>query len=90
MKQIVVLLVASSLTLAAHTKQSLDHGYFNVTSLEDHREPNTTEDYDTTTTAGLICPLGWIDGDAMGCFLFSPEMAGLSWIEAFEYCEEQV
>ena len=76
MKQIILLLAASSLAWPSTT--------------EDPWEPTTTEDYDTTTTAGLICPLGWIDGDALGCFLFSPEMAGLSWIEAFEYCEEQV
>ena len=50
----------------------------------------TTEDYDTTTTSQVSCPLGWIDDGHVGCFLFAPEMAGLSWIEALEYCEEQV
>ena len=49
-------------------------------------EPTSTEEYDTTTT----CPLGWIDDGKLGCFLFAPQMAGLTWIEALEYCEEQV
>ena len=54
-------------------------------------EPTTTtEDYDTTTTSQVSCPLGWIDDGHLGCFLFAPEMAGISWIEALEYCEEQV
>ena len=52
-------------------------------------EPTTTED-DTTTTSDVTCPLGWIDDGHLGCFLFAPHMAGLSWIEALEYCEEQV
>ena len=53
--------------------------------------PTTTaEDYDTTTTSGAACPLGWIDDGKLGCFLFAPQMAGLSWLEALEYCEEQV
>jgi len=52
--------------------------------------PTTTEDYDTTTTSQVSCPLGWIDDGHVGCFLFAPEMAGISWIEALEYCEEQV
>merc|ERR1719341_2436766 len=51
-------------------------------------DPTTTED-DTTTTSGVTCPLGWIDDGKLGCFLFAPQMAGLSWIEALEYCEEQ-
>ena len=50
----------------------------------------TTEDYDTTTTSQVSCPLGWIDDGHLGCFLFAPEMSGISWIEALEYCEEQV
>ena len=49
-------------------------------------EPTSTVEYDTTTT----CPLGWIDDGKLGCFLFAPQMAGLTWIEALEYCEEQV
>ena len=53
-------------------------------------EPTTTEDYTTTTASGAGCPLGWIDDGKLGCFLFAPQMAGLSWIEALEYCEEQV
>merc|ERR1719278_2412745 len=51
-------------------------------------DPTTAED-DTTTTSGVTCPLGWIDDGRLGCFLFAPQMAGLSWIEALEYCEEQ-
>ena len=45
-----------------------------------------------TTTAAEEggCPLGWIDDGAMGCFLFSADTVGLSWIEALEFCEEQV
>ena len=50
----------------------------------------TTHSWDTTTTSGAACPLGWIDDGNLGCFLFAPQMAGLSWIEALEYCEEQV
>ena len=50
-------------------------------------EPATTE---LSTTSGTACPLGWIDDGNLGCFLFAPQMAGLSWIEALEYCEEQV
>ena len=53
-------------------------------------QPTTTEDYTTTTTSGAACPLGWIDDGKLGCFLFAPQMAGLSWLEALEYCEEQV
>ena len=53
-------------------------------------ETTTNEDYATTTTSGAACPLGWIDDGNLGCFLFAPQMAGLSWIEALEYCEEQV
>merc|ERR1719234_1072121 len=49
----------------------------------------TTHSWDTTTTSGAACPLGWIDDGNLGCFLFAPQMAGLSWIEALEYCEEQ-
>ena len=44
----------------------------------------------TTTTSRPACPLGWVDDGHLGCFLFAPLMAGLSWIEALEYCEEQV
>merc|ERR1712107_610303 len=51
-------------------------------------ETTTTEDA-TTTTSGLSCPLGWVDDGKLGCFLFAPQMAGLTWIEALEYCEEQ-
>ena len=53
-------------------------------------DPTTTEDFDTTTSSGAACPLGWIDDANLGCFLFAPQMAGLTWIEALEYCEEQV
>ena len=53
-------------------------------------DQTTTEDYTTTTTSGAGCPLGWIDDGKLGCFLFAPQMAGLSWLEALEYCEEQV
>ena len=53
-------------------------------------DPTTTEDFDTTTSSGATCPLGWIDDGKLGCFLFAPQMTGLSWIEALEYCEEQV
>ena len=53
-------------------------------------DPTTTEDYTTTTASGAGCPLGWIDDGKLGCFLFAPQMAGLSWLEALEYCEEQV
>ena len=53
-------------------------------------QPTTTEDYTTTTASGAACPLGWIDDGKLGCFLFAPQMTGLSWIEALEYCEEQV
>merc|ERR1712172_376799 len=63
------------------------------------RYPTTTSWYPTTpeetttdeawTTSGAACPLGWIDDGNLGCFLFAPQMAGLSWIEALEYCEEQ-
>merc|ERR1711936_569576 len=41
------------------------------------------------TTSRPACPLGWVDDGHLGCFLFAPQMAGLSWIEALEYCEEQ-
>merc|ERR1712130_113081 len=54
----------------------------------DTTEPATTEPV-TTTTSDAACPLGWIDDGKLGCFLFAPQMAGLSWIEALEYCEEQ-
>ena len=36
------------------------------------------------------CPLGWVDDGNLGCFLFAPQMAGLSWLEALQFCEEQV
>merc|ERR1712130_520975 len=52
-------------------------------------EPTTTEDYTTTTASDAGCPLGWIGYGKLGCFLFAPQMAGLSWLEALEYCEEQ-
>ena len=47
-----------------------------------------TENPPTTTPEG--CPIGWIDNGALGCYLFSADRMGLSWIEALEYCEEQV
>ena len=50
-------------------------------------QPSTTE---PSTTSGAACPLGWIDDGNLGCFLFAPQMARLTWIEALEYCEEQV
>ena len=53
-------------------------------------DTTTTHSWDTTTTSGAACPLGWIDDGNLGCFLFAPQMARLSWIEALEYCEEQV
>merc|ERR1712212_225115 len=63
------------------------------------RYPTSTSGYPTTpeetttdeawTTSGATCPLGWIDDGNLGCFLFAPQMDGLSWIEALEYCEEQ-
>ena len=83
MRQLVLLLAA--LSLVANTKQSSDPRN-STTSAWD----STTTAASTTTTSGPICPLGWIDGDDLGCFLFSPQMVGLSWIEAIEYCEEQV
>ena len=49
----------------------------------------TTED-PTTPWPEEDCPIGWIDNGALGCFLFSADRVGLSWIEALEYCEEQV
>ena len=55
----------------------------------------TTSRPSTSTTAASStpdpsCPLGWVDDGNLGCFLFAPQMAGLSWIEALEFCEEQV
>ena len=47
-----------------------------------------TENPSTTTPES--CPIGWIDNGALGCYLFSADREGLSWIEALEYCEEQV
>ena len=49
--------------------------------------PSTTS---ASSTSGPSCPLGWVDDGNLGCFLFAHQMAGLSWIEALEYCEEQV
>ena len=43
-----------------------------------------------SSTPDPSCPLGWVDDGNLGCFLFAPQMAGLSWIEALEFCEEQV
>ena len=53
-------------------------------------DTTTTHSWNTTTSSGAACPLGWIDDGNLGCFLFAPQMAGLSWLEALEYCEEQV
>ena len=36
------------------------------------------------------CPDGWVDGGSLGCFLFQTEQLHLSWLQALEYCEEQV
>ena len=59
------------------------------------RYTTTTSRPSTSTTAASStpdpsCPLGWVDDGNLGCFLFAPQMAGLSWIEALEFCEEQV
>ena len=52
-------------------------------------DSTTTYPWDTTTTSGAACPLGWVNDGNLGCFLFAPQMAGFSWIEALDYCEEQ-
>ena len=82
MKQLVLLFL---LSLAPNSKQSSDNVNF-ISSLWN----STTTSASPTTTSGQICPLGWIDGDDLGCFLVAPHMTGLNWIEALEYCEEQV
>ena len=86
MRQLLLLLVAAS--AAANVKEDQT-----TTAAEDY---TATEDYtttivsETTTTGTTTCPLGWIDDGKLGCFFFAPQMAGLSWLEALEYCEEQV
>ena len=51
----------------------------------------TTTSFSSTTKAGEeSCPIGWIDDGDQGCFFFSSAMVGLSWVQALEYCEEQV
>ena len=51
---------------------------------------STTAASSSSSTPDPSCPLGWVDDGNLGCFLFAPQMAGLSWIEALEFCEEQV
>ena len=54
-------------------------------------DQTTTTSFSSTTKAGEeSCPIGWIDNGDQGCFLFSSAMVGLSWVQALEYCEEQV
>ena len=36
------------------------------------------------------CPEGWVDAGSVGCFLFQTDMVGVSWLQALEFCEEQV
>ena len=79
MRQLLLLLVAAS--AAANVKED------QTTTAEDY---TTTIVSETTTTGTTTCPLGWIDDGKLGCFFLSPQMAGLSWLEALEYCEEQV
>ena len=101
MRQLVLLLAAAS--SAANIKQLppkasyCDSGstttWYPTSTTTRYPTPTTTSWYPTTpeeTTTGAACPLGWIDDGNLGCFLFAPQMAGLSWIEALEYCEEQV
>ena len=101
MRRLVLLLAAAS--SAANVKQlSLKSSWCDAggtwtpepPTTEPWPEETTTDDpwtdHPTTTTSGAACPLGWIDDGKLGCFLFAPQMAGLSWIEALEYCEEQV
>jgi len=103
MRQLVLLLAAAS--SAAKVKQlppkASYYGSETTTTVYSTttRYPTSTSWYPTTpeetttdeprTTSGAACPLGWIDDGNLGCFLFAPQMAGLSWIEALEYCEEQ-
>ena len=63
-----------------------------ATTQQSTTQPSTTQPStsEPSTTSGAACPLGWIDDGNLGCFLFAPQMAGLTWIEALEYCEEQV
>jgi len=68
---------------------TIDPGPEEATTDDPWTDQTTTEDYTTTTASGAGCPLGWIDDGKLGCFLFAPQMAGLSWLEALEYCEEQ-
>ena len=60
---------------------------WDTTSTTFRPSPSTTS---ASSTSGPSCPLGWVDDGNLGCFLFAPQMAGLSWIEALEYYEEQV
>ena len=36
------------------------------------------------------CPLGWAFGGELGCYLFMPEQARVTWLEALELCEIEV
>jgi len=59
------------------------------TTTSDPWPSTTSSPWPSTTSEEGGCPIGWIDNGALGCFLFSADMVGLSWIEALEYCEEQ-
>ena len=101
MRQLVLLLAAAS--SAAKVKKMSPKASYCDSSTTTWYPTSTTTQYPTTTypttptttdqpwtTSGATCPLGWIDDGNLGCFLFAPQMAGLSWLEALEYCEEQV
>ena len=48
--------------------------------------PTTTSTTITTTTPGEQCPIGWINGNDLGCLYFASEST--SWLEASAFCEE--
>ena len=81
-----------STSFAAHPRM-WDIFLIVVSSLKISSSRASTYPSSTTSTrsaAGEGCPLGWIDNGDLGCFLFAADRVGLSWVEALEYCEEQV
>ena len=74
MRQLLLLLAAASSSTANMKQLVLDTGFSTATA----------------TTSDATCPLGWVDAGTLGCFLLESKMAAVSWIEALEYCEEQV
>ena len=49
--------------------------------------PGPTDPATTATDPAEGCPAGWVDGGHLGCFIFLPDQAGLSWLEGLEVCE---